>query len=292
MVCWVLSITAEPLMLPMLALCPTLMRLPARLFVTDALSVLPFCVRLPLLLRLSKFVVIKGVVTDAVNLLLSTRCALLTSRSASALAVVAPMLAVNSVLRVVLAPVKLLPPSKTMALPATTLPDADFEPAVFPVLTAETTLSLTVILPVTWVVAATALRTSSTTLLPLTFAICVGEEVKPLAMDCELVTPTVPVNAAESSVDVNTLTAALLLVVAVMLLPFRSMDLFKLVDDSETPILAMTSTTSAVAAALKAPCKLLRFTLAVEPAVGVAGTPIVLPVAANDSELKPLLVET
>ena len=156
---------------------------------------------------------------------------------------------------------------------------------MLPVLTAETTLSLTVMLPVTWVVAATALRTSSTTLLPLTLAICVGEEVKPLAMDCELVTPTVPVNAADAAVDVNTLKAELLFAVAVMLLPFRSMDLFRLVDDSEMPILAMTSTTSAVAAALKAPCKLLRFTLAVEPAVGVAGAPMVLPVAAKVSEL-------
>ena len=75
-----------------------------------------------------------------------------------------------------------------------------------------------------------------------------------MVVDCRLVTPTVPVKDADSVVDRNTLTAALLLVLAVMMLPLALMLLANAYVDSETITLAVTDFTSAAPVALKTPC--------------------------------------
>lgn len=178
------------------------------------------------------------------------------SRSAPAFDAPEPMLAVKSVAGLVDAPVMLLPPSKMMALPATMPPEVDCAPAVLPDTEAESLLSLTVTTPLTWVTPS-PFRKSTETPLALTVADCGAVPVVTMAVDCRLLTPTVPVNADESAVDLKTLTAALLVVLAVMLFPLALM----LLDNvgvvpavSETFTLAVTDFTSAAPVALKTPC--------------------------------------
>lgn len=61
--------TAEAVMLPTLPVCPALIRLPARLLVAAALKLLPLCVRLPVLLSVSRLDVMVVVPNEPVNVL-------------------------------------------------------------------------------------------------------------------------------------------------------------------------------------------------------------------------------